>query len=442
MKQDFLNRMEQMLGSEYEAYLNTLEQPAYRGLRVNTLKITNDEFKALNLMELTPTPFALENFYIDPTLSGLGNAPAHLGGLFYLQEPSASGAVSVLDPKPNDWVLDLCAAPGGKSTQIAARLANTGFLLSNEIEKSRANILMSNLERCGVSECMITNASPESLCKQVQGWFDKVLVDAPCSGEGMFKKNAQALEDWSIEHVQACAHRQQHILESAYLALKEGGTLVYSTCTYAPEENEGVIAEFLNRHEDMELVDCGVDFGRQGLTGFGIQEAYVRRIFPMDQGEGHFIAKLIKHGSQVISPLNELKTGKLDTCVTQFLHEQGSAFNQYMNLQGKIYGRLQPFIKLDKIRILRQGCECGELVKNRFEPHHAFYLAAANQSVLNQRYELKDDEAALYLHGDVLPSELKGYTAVCYKSYPIGFAKGDGRILKNKFPKGLRISKG
>lgn len=440
MKQDFLNRMQDMLKDEYEQYLNTLDQPVYRGLRVNTLKISAEAFQSLQLFDVQPTPFAKESFYIDAALSGVGNHPCHLSGMIYLQEPSASSAVSVLDPQENDWVLDLCAAPGGKSTQIAARLNNTGFLLSNEIENSRANILLSNMERCGVSEMMVTNASPAALCEQVKGWFDKVLVDAPCSGEGMFKKNAKALEDWSIEHVQACQSRQLHILDSAYEALKQGGVLVYSTCTYAPEENEEVIQKFLAAHEDMELVDCGTDFGRHGLSGYEINETMVRRIFPMDQGEGHFIAKMVKRGEQLTSPIKEIKTAKVDEAVIDFMKKQGSAPLNFYVYQGKVYGRKGNFIKLDKIRILRQGIECGEMIKNRFEPHHAFYLASVNQNYFKQSYELKADEIKKYLHGDVLEAELKGYTAILYHGVGIGFAKGDGRILKNKFPKGLRVN--
>ncbi len=440
MKQDFLDRMKEMLKDEYEQYLNTLDQPAYRGLRVNTLKISAEAFQNLQLFDLKPTPFAEESFYIDSSLNGVGNHPSHLSGMIYLQEPSAASAVSVLDPQENDWVLDLCAAPGGKSTQIAARLNNTGFLLSNEIENSRANILLSNMERCGVSEMMVSNASPAALCEQVKGWFDKVLVDAPCSGEGMFKKNAKALEDWSIEHVKACQSRQLHILDSAYQALKQEGVLVYSTCTYAPEENELVIQKFLAAHKDMELVDCKVKFGRAGLSGFGIDENNVRRIFPMDQGEGHFIAKMIKHGEQQLSPIKEIKASKLNESVQDFMNKQGCAPLSFYEQQGKVYGRLAPFIKLDKIRILRQGIECGEIIKNRFEPHHAFYLASVNQPYFKQSYELKPDEIKTYLHGDIINAELKGYTAILYQGVGIGFAKGDGRILKNKFPKGLRVN--
>lgn len=440
MKQDFLNRMQDMLKDEYEQYLNTLDQPVYRGLRVNTLKISAEAFQRLQLFDVQPTPFAKESFYIDAALSGVGNHPCHLSGMIYLQEPSASSAVSVLDPQENDWVLDLCAAPGGKSTQIAARLNNTGFLLSNEIENSRANILLSNMERCGVSEMMVTNASPAALCEQVKGWFDKVLVDAPCSGEGMFKKNAKALEGWSIEHVQACQSRQLHILDSAYEALKQGGILVYSTCTYAPEENEEVIQKFLAAHEDMELVDCGTDFGRHGLSGYEINETMVRRIFPMDQGEGHFIAKMVKRGEQLTSPIKEIKAGKVDEAVIDFMKKQGSASLNFYVQQGKVYGRKGNFIKFDKIRILRQGIECGEMIKNRFEPHHAFYLASVNQNYFKQSYELNAEEIKKYLHGDVLEAELKGYTAILYHGVGIGFAKGDGRILKNKFPKGLRVN--
>lgn len=202
-----------------------------------------------------------------------------------MQEPSASSAVEVLDVQEGDWVLDMCAAPGGKSTQIAAKLQHSGLLVSNEIEAKRAAVLMSNMERLGFSECMITNARPDELAKEMGGWFDKVLVDAPCSGEGMFKKHAKAMDDWSVEHVASCAMRQKLILESAYETLKEEGILVYSTCTYSMEENEEVIYAFLKHHEDMELLDCQVNFGRSGFSYRDLDVTKVRRIFPMDQGK-------------------------------------------------------------------------------------------------------------------------------------------------------------
>ena len=292
MNEQFLARMRELLGPDYDAYVETLNNPPFRGLRANLLKIQPDALVKRQFASLSPSPFAQEGFVLTGSETGLGNHIYHRQGLFYMQEPSASSAVTILDPQPGDWVLDLCAAPGGKSTQIAARIGQSGFLIANEIDGGRARVLMSNLERLGVSEAVITHASPERLCPQLGGWMDKVLVDAPCSGEGMFKKEDRALADWSVEHVRACGQRQQKILESAVFTLKEQGILVYSTCTYAPEENEQVIDQFLRKHPEMELIDCSVDFGRPGLSTGLVDGAKVRRIFPMDQGEVHFVAKL------------------------------------------------------------------------------------------------------------------------------------------------------
>ena len=322
MNEQFLARMRELLGPDYDAYVETLNNPPFRGLRANLLKIQPDALVKRQFASLSPSPFAREGFVLTGSETGLGNHIYHRQGLFYMQEPSASSAVTILDPQPGDWVLDLCAAPGGKSTQIAARIGQSGFLIANEIDGGRARVLMSNLERLGVSEAMITHASPERLCPQLGGWMDKVLVDAPCSGEGMFKKEDRALADWSVEHVRACGQRQQKILESAVFTLKEQGILVYSTCTYAPEENEQVIDQFLRKHPEMELIDCGVDFGRPGLSTGLVDGAKVRRIFPMDQGEGHFVAKLRKTAAQPGVRPRFVKSAPLPSTVREFLSGQ------------------------------------------------------------------------------------------------------------------------
>lgn len=442
MKEIFLKRMQTYLQDEYEDYVKTLEQPAYKGLRVNTSKITASELLQEQLAELRPSAICADAFYYDKEeVRSLGNHPAHLSGLFYIQEPSASSAVEVLDVQEGDWVLDLCAAPGGKSTQIAAKLNHSGFLVSNEIVRKRAMILMSNMERLGFSECMITNASPEELAKELSGCFDRILVDAPCSGEGMFKIHESAMNDWSEEHVQSCAQRQRHILESAYEMLKEDGILVYSTCTYAIEENEATIHHFLSQHPDLELLDCGVSFGRSGIPYEDLDVSKVRRIFPMDQGEGHFIAKLCKRGSAKTARLKTLNTMKPMECVTDFLKAQTAMKLPYLlEIKGRIYARQKPFIQLGKIPVLRQGLQVGEVRKNRLEPHHHFYVSALLKDDYLVRYEMSDTETRSYLSGNTLNvSGYKGYVALCWHGHVIGFGKGDGKIIKNKYPKGLFV---
>lgn len=442
MNEIFLKRMRQFFPKDYEAYLETLSQPAYRGLRINTLKVDVEAFSKECSIPLGKTGFCPTSFYLDRDIDKVGKHPLHLAGCFYLQEPSAASAVVILNPQKGDWVLDLCAAPGGKSTQIAACLDNTGFLLSNEIEHKRAQILVSNLERMGVSENMITSAHPQQLCEACQGWFDKVLVDAPCSGEGMFKIHAKAMEDWSEEHVLACANRQSQILDSAYLALKQDGILVYSTCTYAIEENEQVIANFIKRHPDMELLPCAATFGREGIANQGIDERKVCRILPMDEGEGHFIAKLKKHGKTSPSRMKFAKEKQLPEYVENFLHSQLDQFPKvFFQQQDRIYAKQTPFIELTNIHILRQGVYCGDCVKNRFEPHQHFYTCAILREHYLQVYELKDEtECQTYLQGNQLfISGYKGYVVITYLHHPLGFGKGDGNVIKNKYPKGLRI---
>lgn len=273
--------------SDVADFLASAQKPHFKGLRVNTLKIDPERFMKFHLAA-APTPFCKEGFYI-PSEEKLGNHPLHHAGAFYLQEPSAMSAVTALDPRPGDRVLDLCAAPGGKSTQIAARLWGVGFLLSNEIVKSRANILLSNIERMGVSNAAVTNCHPDVIAEACFEAFDKVLVDAPCSGEGMIRKDSTILENWSEENVAACALRQQKILNSAARCLKPGGVLVYSTCTFSKEEDEDVIEQFLKEHSEFSLEPITERFGRPAI---GLPSA--RRILWTDGGEGHFVARLRK----------------------------------------------------------------------------------------------------------------------------------------------------
>ncbi|MDR3644800.1 MAG: RsmB/NOP family class I SAM-dependent RNA methyltransferase, partial [Clostridia bacterium] len=289
----FIERMRALPGLDFGRFLEEYDRPPLRGLRVNTLRCATESFALSAPFELSRTPFCDDGFYLAEPVSG--RHPWHHAGVFYLQEPSAMAAVEALAPQPGMAVLDLCAAPGGKATQIAARLQGSGLLVCNEVIPARARALLSNIERCGVRNAVVLCEQPKVLCERLQGFFDCVLVDAPCSGEGMFRREPQAAAEWHEDLPAACAARQLEILCCAADALREGGTLVYSTCTFAPEEDEGVIDRFLKRRSDYEIEAIGRPFGRPAMPQWASAAppvALARRIFPEDGGEGHFIARL------------------------------------------------------------------------------------------------------------------------------------------------------
>jgi NOL1/NOP2/sun family putative RNA methylase len=384
------------------------------------------------------TPFCEEGFYIPDDVVSLGNNPLHHAGAFYIQEPSATSAVTMLDVQEGDFVLDLCAAPGGKSTQIGAKLNGTGLLWSNEIVRSRANILLSNIERMGISNAVVSNCHPDILCENLSGMFDRVLVDAPCSGEGMFRKNSEAQTEWSVEHVESCAKRQLLILNSAKNALKANGVMVYSTCTFSQEENEGVITQFLKENPEFTLENSGVNFGRSTLE-------YAKRIFPMDGGEGHFAARLRKNGEGFRNTLSKKSIDKIDNKIFEFYDSLfiNRPFGENIKVvKDKIIILPKNYTEIKGLPILRSGIILGELVKNRIEPHHSAFMAAKKEECkLSVDFDVCSDEIKAFLHGEeiVVPENIKGYTAVCVNGITVGFGKASNGRLKNKYPKGLRI---
>lgn len=426
-----------MLGDEYDEYLKYYNSSqSFRGLRVNTLKCSADKLRALLDFTLEPTPFCSEGFYIPDFVSSIGNNPLHHAGAFYVQEPSATSAVTMLGVEKGDKVLDLCAAPGGKSTQIAAKLDGSGLLWSNEIVRNRAIILLSNIERMGVKNSVVSNCRPDALCEKLTGYFDKVLVDAPCSGEGMFRKNSAA-QEWSAEHVRSCAERQLKILNSAKLALKENGVLVYSTCTFSYEENEGVITEFIKQNLDFVIEDSGVSFGRPTLD-------YARRIFPMDGGEGHFAVRLRKTSPGVSVPDEYPKDSKIPEFVGEFYDDvfRDKPFGEKLEV---IADRIiaAPFGLPDTkgLAILNKGVRLGEIRKNRVEPCHQAFMAAKPEE-LNRVADLDVNSSDIkkFLHGEQVSvtADIKGYTGVAVNGITTGFGKASNGFLKNKYPKGLR----
>ena len=433
--------MKELLGDEYGEFLKFYETDNFRGLRVNTLKCSCEKLRTLVDFELKPTPFCSEGFYIPAEISSLGNSPLHHCGAFYIQEPSATSAVEMLGVEQGDFVLDLCAAPGGKSTQIGAKLNGTGLLWSNEIVRSRANILLSNIERMGISNAVVSNCHPDILCERLANQFDRVLVDAPCSGEGMFRKNLEAQTEWSEEHVKSCAERQLLILNSAKKALKSGGVLVYSTCTFSSEENEGVINRFLSENPDFELEVSGVKFGRPALK-------YARRIFPMDGGEGHFAARLRKKGVNVKSEIPDCSNGRIDKEILDFYDNifVDRPFGENIKIvKDKILILPKKYnFDIKGLTVLRAGIILGEILKNRFEPHHSAFTAAKCSDCRNAvDFDVNSAEIKAFLHGEEIsvPDSVKGFTAVCVNGMTTGFGKASNGRLKNKYPKGLRVLK-
>lgn len=434
MNEQFLKRMQALIPDEYPKFLKSLEEPVLKGVRINPKKVNGSDLAAQLHLE-GPSPFYPYLYVAD--LSGLN--PYHICGAYYLQEPSAASVVPLLEVQKGDFVLDLCAAPGSKSTQILDFLEE-GFLISNEIDPKRAKILLSNMERMGAMNFAVTNSDPKTIASTFPLCFDKILVDAPCSGEGMIKKHIEASQQWSEERILQCQKRQKEILSQAIKALKGGGRLVYSTCTYSIEENEAVVAWLLDAFPEMEQVDLDVDFGRTGFAYEGMDPKKVRRIFPMDGGEGQFMAAFIKRGDESQEP-KECKESRLDRSLQGFLQEYLTNWPPHILVKNdKIYGMDHPFLDFGSIKVLRQGLLLGEIKKNRIEPSQPLFLGAFYKEAIKNKVELTLEEMDAFMHGEVLFKESpKGFVALCFRGIPFGFGKSDGKRIKNRLPKGLRL---
>ena len=424
----FLERMKTQLGPEYEDFLRSLERPRAVALRFNPLKGPAPTLDFVG----QPVPWEPMGYYYDPEARP-GLHVFHEAGVYYLQEASAMSAVALLDPQPGERVLDLCAAPGGKTTQIAGRMLGEGFLLCNEINPKRAKILSRNIERMAVANALVTNEHPGNLADRLPGFFDRILVDAPCSGEGMFRKEEAAVTDWSPETVEMCARRQAEILHSAARMLRPGGRLVYSTCTFAPQEDEEAVEHFLAEHPEFapETVECPW-FESVGNGGF--------RIWPHKVlGEGHFAAVLRKK--------EEGEAWDGEFAQGQKLPKEWSAFAKDLGIrlpEGKavlfgqnLFWAPEEMPDLHRLKVMRPGLELGTVRKDRFEPAHALALWLKDCGNV-QDYPADSGEIREYLHGNVVPSPQKGWCLVKAGGFGIGWGKGDGRVLKNHYPKGLR----
>ncbi len=423
----FLQRMEKTLGAEYPAFLESLERPRAVALRLNPLKGQPPRLSFVR----QPVPWEPNGFYYDPDARP-GLSPYHEAGVYYLQEASAMSAVALLDPQPGERICDLCAAPGGKTTQIAGRMLGEGFLLCNEINPKRAKILSRNIERMGVANAMVTNEHPQRLSEKYPGFFDRVLVDAPCSGEGMFRKEEAAVTDWSQETVLMCARRQREILQSAALLLKAGGRLVYSTCTFAPEENELQVEQFLQEHTEFVREPVEAPWFTSAREG-------AFRLLPHKLlGEGHFVAVLRKVDGEQTQKAAQAGE-KLPKLWSEFAKDLDIQLppGKAVRFGQSLFWAPEEMPDIRGIKVLRPGLELGEEKKDRFEPAHALALwlnTASRTEVLAP----EGGQIQAYLNGQVIPSGLRGWTLVRVGDYSIGWGKGDGKVLKNHYPKGLR----
>lgn len=498
----FQERMKELLGDEYWAFEASYLEERSQGLRFSSLKLHGQEAElrhgeasglwAVRLAQqvakkagfsLRPVPWVKEGFYYGSQYRP-GKHPYHEAGVYYIQEPSAMAVVELLEPLPGDSVLDLCAAPGGKSSHIAARLEGRGFLLSNEIHPARAKVLSQNIERMGIRNCVVCNEEPGRLAPHFAGFFDKVVVDAPCSGEGMFRKDERAREEWSEERVRMCAARQAEILDYGAYMLKPGGRLVYSTCTFAPEENEGTIMRFLEGHENFSVEErphykgftAGIPkwAGYGQITGGSFQDESqlfklhlerTMRIMPHKlEGEGHFIAVLRKEGTGAYENYGG-KNGKaryLDDRKRRDVLKEFEVFlrntliapepflsrEEYVLFGEQLYLVPEQMPDMTGLKVARPGLHMGTLKKNRFEPSHGLALTLKAEEV-NAVCDLQAEspQAFNYLRGGTVVPEGdnagwlargKGWVLVTVDGYSLGWCKLAGGILKNHYPKGLR----
>ncbi|MGD8192421.1 RsmF rRNA methyltransferase first C-terminal domain-containing protein [Brevibacillus ginsengisoli] len=477
LPKQFVTRMADLLGNQLQAFLHTYEESPLHGLRINPLKSSIEELTSKPTFTLQSVPWCDYGFYY-PASERPGKHPHHAAGLYYLQEPSAMAVAGAVGVEPGETILDLCAAPGGKSTQLAGYLQGDGLLISNEIHPTRAKALSENIERLGITNAIVTNETPERLRDHFPLFFDRILVDAPCSGEGMFRKLPEAIDDWSEEKVLECHRMQTDILDAAHQMLKPGGTLVYSTCTFAPLENERTIEEFLQNYPDyqLELVPHAELFA-QGQPEWSRSQdpalSKTSRLWPhLLNGEGHYLAKLIKplddvqeatESSLAIQDSDQKRSNKKrmgrksdkpssgipkealtawEAFASDALYEgHKSLFHNRFTLFGEqLYHLPSDAFSLNGLKIVRAGWHLGTVKKNRLEPSHALALAIRpEQAKRVVNFSADDPQIIRYLKGETLQADgPNGWTLVTVDGYSIGWGKLVDGQLKNHYPKGLR----
>ena len=454
LSEEYLNRMRDLLGEEeFSAYLKSFDEERLYGLRVNTAKVTPEAFPELVSWDLKPVPWIPNGFYYEGT-ERPAKDPYYYAGLYYLQEPSAMTPAMLLPVEPGDRVLDLCGAPGGKSTELGVKLAGKGVLISNDISNSRAKALLKNLELWGISNICVTSETPDKLADVFGPWFDKILIDAPCSGEGMFRKDDDMVKSYEERGPEYYSEIQKEITDQAVRMLAPGGLLLYSTCTFSRCEDEEIICHILENHQEMELIRLPLFEGASG--GIGLDGCI--RLFPHKiKGEGHFISLLRKNGGGAertaagsrersgTEPQGK-KAPALPTELTDFLALMNREFDdsRIMIKNDSVYYLPENFVPAKELRYLRTGLLLGELKNKRFEPGQALAMTLhAEEFRQTISWKKEDDRVIRYLKGETIsltPEEgpVKGWCLICVDGYPLGFAKGTGMALKNKYYPGWR----
>lgn len=456
----FLLKMQELLGEEFGQYLESFKEEWKPGLRVNTLKLSPGELAELVPWNLEPVPWADNGFYYDGTLDGEvlrpSKHPAYYAGLYYLQEPSAMTPAAMLPVVPGDRVLDLCAAPGGKSTELASKLKGRGMLVSNDISYSRARALLKNLELAGAANICVTSEAPEKLAGVWPEFFDKILVDAPCSGEGMFRRDEDMVKDWNEKGPEYYVPIQRQILSQAAAMLRPGGYMLYSTCTFSVEEDEENVAYVLEEFPQMQLCCLDLDKVPGACGGFGLSGCM--RLFPHRlKGEGHFLALMRKKGGddggkEILPPMDPGTAGKRVRAVEKekeldaFLRQSGAEwdYERIVIHQDNAYYLPEGLAWNLPLRFLRTGLFLGELKKGRFEPSQALAMSMkAGQFPNTVSFPAGDSRVLRYLKGETISLEgdeglVKGWCLAAMEGFPLGWAKGTGMSLKNKYYPGWR----
>jgi len=445
LSNDFKEKYRNLMGDRAEELFAAIEKDSQEAFRLNPLKAN---YQNVSYALDKPIEYSNIGYYGDIN----GNSIDHLSGYVYSQEPSAMYVTELVDPTGNDKILDLCAAPGSKTTYIASKMASQGLLVSNEINAKRAKVLSSNIERMGITNTVVTNNSPKDFEKKFNDFFDKILVDAPCSGEGMFRKDPESVKYWSLDYVEQCANRQKHILDSTYKLLNDGGTLVYSTCTFSPEENEQNVAWFLDKYPDMHLVEVkkfpGMEDGKPEWGNGNLELTKTLRMFPdRFNGEGHFMCKMVKDGD-VEEPRERQISDGLKKDDFQYVQKFAKANltslsqNNWLKISDFLYQAASLDSRFKGLHILRNGLKLGEFKKNRFEPDIAWILALKPDE-LKTVYELDQAQFEKYLHGEsVVLTDKPGFDnkwiGLSYQGKLFSWGRYSNLQIKNVYPKGLR----
>ena len=465
----YTEKMKRILGDDYDNYIASLSEPLKHALRVNTLKISVEDFLKISPFKLDPIPWTTNAFYYDASLDFPSKHPFYYAGLYYLQEPSATLPAAAIPIEEGDKVLDLCAAPGGKSTELSAKLKGTGLLVSNDISASRIKALQKNLEIFGVTNTVITCESPERLADHFGQYFDKILIDAPCSGEGMFRKSTAMVTAWEQNGNEFFAKLQREILDSAVKLLAPGGSILYSTCTFDPSEDEEQVMYILSKGQDMKIqplvsapgfVDGNKDWCDKSRCELEPADelSLTKHLFPHKvQGEGHFVS-LIKDESSEKSNTSAVytkgKNQKFPDEIEDFLKlidmDKSVVKRERLSLSGTmLFLKPEMDVNLKGLRIIREGVFLGELKKKRFEPSQSLAMILKSEDFKNVLELSPDsDHVYKYLRGETLdideiagPGNVKdGWVLVTTLGFPLGFGKNTNGTLKNKYLAGWRMN--